>query len=81
MKKTAAMILAAAMMVTSLAGCQSKTAETAAETKAESAAESESQTAGEKGTISVTYVKSPLNVPSIVEKDQGIFTDYFGKLG
>ena len=98
MKKTAAVILAAAMMVTSLAGCQTKTAETAAETKAESAAETEtavsetegsrtekaeaeSQAAEEKGTISVTYVKSPLNVPSIVEKDQGIFADYFGKLG
>ena len=29
--------------------------------------------AEEKGTIAVTYVKSPLNVPSIVEKDQQIF--------
>ena len=73
MKKTAAMILAAAMMVTSLAGCQSKTAETAAETKAESAAETEteaskaeesgaaeaeSQTAGEKGTISAPIFSS-----------------------
>ena len=34
-----------------------------------------------KGTIMVTYVKSPLNVPSIVEKDQAIFAEAFGKLG
>lgn len=65
------------------------TAETAAETKAEEAvsdAESEAESAetaepGSKGTISVTYVKSPLNVPSIVEKDQGIFADALGALG
>lgn len=34
-----------------------------------------------QGTIMVTYVKSPLNVPSIVEKDQAIFAEAFGKLG
>ena len=33
------------------------------------------------GTIAVTYVKSPLNVPSIVEKDQEIFVKKFGELG
>lgn len=33
------------------------------------------------GTISVTYVKSPLNVPSIVERDQEIFAKKFGELG
>lgn len=31
--------------------------------------------------ITITYVKSPLNVPSIVEKENGIFSDTFGKLG
>jgi len=41
------------------------------------------ETVGEasKGTIMVTYVKSPLNVPSIVEKDQEIFAGAFEKLG
>lgn len=34
-----------------------------------------------KGTVAVTYVKSPLNVPSIVEKDQAIFAEKFGELG
>ncbi len=37
--------------------------------------------AEEKGAIAVTYVKSPLNVPSIVEKDQGIFAERFRELG
>lgn len=36
--------------------------------------------AGEGGTVTVTYVKSPLNVPSIVEKDQTIFADVFQAL-
>lgn len=74
MKKKMAVILAASMMMTSLAGCAAKTEETAgAETTA--AAEAENRT------ITVTYVKSPLNVPSIVEKDQAIFSDYFDDLG
>lgn len=36
---------------------------------------------GENGTIAVTYVKAPLNVPSIVEKDRQIFADTFGRMG
>lgn len=35
----------------------------------------------DKGTIAVTYVKSPLNVPSIIEKDKGIFAQKFGEMG
>ena len=30
-------------------------------------------------TINITYVKAPLNVPSIVEKQQGVFEKEFGK--
>ena len=42
----------------------------------------ESKTETEKnGTLSVTYVKSPLNVPSIVELDQEIFASVFGPMG
>ena len=51
-----------------------------AEAKEESASQ-KSDAAEDKGTISVTYVKSPLNVPSIVEKDQEIFAEKFGELG
>ncbi len=32
-------------------------------------------------TIGVTYVKSPLNVPSIIEKNQGIFAQAFAEYG
>ncbi|MFV0497631.1 MAG: ABC transporter substrate-binding protein [Candidatus Fimivivens sp.] len=31
--------------------------------------------------IGVTYVKSPLNVPSIIEKEKGIFTEAFAEYG
>lgn len=31
--------------------------------------------------IGVTYVKSPLNVPSIIEKEKGIFTNNFSEYG
>lgn len=92
MKKKMAAVLAAAMMVTSIAGCSAKTEETNAPAETEAAketgsaaeeapAESEAAEAGENGTITITYVKSPLNVPSIVEKDQAIFADYFDDLG
>lgn len=33
---------------------------------------------GDVDKITLTYVKSPLNVPSIVEKEKGIFTEAFG---
>ena len=90
----AAAVLAA---VGILGGCGAKNAETQvpAETQAaeQSAQESsveesretsaeESKTETEKnGTLSVTYVKSPLNVPSIVEQDQEIFASVFGPMG
>ncbi len=60
------------------------TAEAAAETAAETtAAEAAVETVapGAGGTIGVTYVKSPLNVPSIVEKDQKIFEKAFAPMG
>lgn len=31
--------------------------------------------------ITITYVKSPLNVPSMVERNLGIFSKHFGELG
>ena len=46
------------------------------QTQQESKAETE-----KNGTLSVTYVKSPLNVPSIVEQDQEIFASVFGPMG
>ena len=87
MKKLIALGLAACMTV-SLAGCSgsasketeaASTAETtaAASTEAEtSAAASDTATSIDK--LTVTYVTSPLNVPTIIEKDQGIFEKELG---
>ena len=90
----AAAVLAA---VGILGGCGAKNAESQAPAETQAAEQSaqessveesretsaeESKTETEKnGTLSVTYVKSPLNVPSIVEQDQEIFASVFGPMG
>ena len=72
-------------------------AETEAAETEEAAAKTEAEEAGTQGETETevdaegsasdldklvfTYVTSPLNVPSIVEKDQGIFADTFGDMG
>ena len=53
---------------------------TQAESTQANAAESKAETE-KNGTLSVTYVKSPLNVPSIVEQDQEVFASVFGPMG
>ena len=90
----AAAVLAA---VGILGGCGAKNAESQAPAETQAAEQSaqesrveesretsaeESKTETEKnGTLSVTYVKSPLNVPSIVEQDQEIFASVFSPMG
>lgn len=94
MKKMIALLTAVSMTAASLAACGSQTAETtgaaeteaaAAETEAEETeAQGETETeaaASDLDKLVFTYVTSPLNVPSIVEKDQGIFADTFGDMG
>lgn len=85
----------AACMVFSLAGCSgsastetSAVAETTMEETTEAEAETEAaETAAAAAAetdldkIVFTYVTSPLNVPTIIEKDQGIFAKDFGELG
>ena len=88
MKKLIALGLAACMTF-SLAGCSGSAgketaAASAAETTAETSAEAETSakaTADAETSIdklTVTYVTSPLNVPTIIEKDQGIFEKELG---
>lgn len=88
MKKVIALGLAACMTF-SLAGCSGSAsneteAASAAETTAETSAEAEisaEATADVETSIdklTVTYVTSPLNVPTIIEKDQGIFEKELG---
>ncbi len=66
---------------TTAAAVETTVAETEAETESEAETEPETEAAESKGAIAVTYVKSPLNVPSIVEKDQQIFAEAFEALG
>ena len=88
MKKLIALGLAACMTF-SLAGCSGSAGK---ETEAASAAETSAETSTEADTsaeatadaetsidkLTVTYVTSPLNVPTILEKDQGIFEKELG---
>ncbi len=88
MKKLIALGLAACMTF-SLAGCSGSAgketeAASAAETTAEASTEAETsaEAAADAETsidkLTVTYVTSPLNVPTIIEKDQGIFEKELG---
>ena len=88
MKKLIALGLAACMTF-SLAGCSGSAgketeAASAAETTAEASTEAETsaEVAADAETsvdkLTVTYVTSPLNVPTIIEKDQGIFEKELG---
>ena len=92
MRKWIALGLAACMTVSSLTGCGSSKKETEAESTAvESVAEEttvEETTAEESeaaktdlNKLVFTYVTSPLNVPTIIEKNQGIFAKDFGEMG
>lgn len=92
MRKWIALGLAACMTVSSLTGCGSSQKEIEAEsTAAESVAEEttvEETTAEESETaksdlnkLVFTYVTSPLNVPTIIEKNQGIFAKDLGEMG
>ena len=92
MRKWIALGLAACMTVSSLTGCGSSPKETEAEsTAAESVAEEttvEETTAEESETaksdlnkLVFTYVTAPWNVPSISEKNQGIFAKDFEEMG
>lgn len=88
MKKLIALGLAACMTF-SLAGCSgsagketeaASAAETTAEasTEAETSAEAAADAETSVDKLTVTYVTSPLNVPTILEKDQGIFEKELG---
>ena len=88
MKKLIALGLAACMTF-SLAGCSGSAgketeAASAAETTAETSAEAETSAASTADAetsidkLTVTYVTSPLNVPTIIEKEQGTFEKELG---
>jgi sulfonate transport system substrate-binding protein len=75
-KKTPALVAALALAAAMLAGCASGPAGAAAQ--APRPTTSTSAPAPKVDKIAVTYVTSPLNVPSIVEKKIGAFSSAFG---
>ena len=66
MKRTIALIVSVVMMLAALAACAST---------------QNGKTAYTVQTVNMTYVKSPLNVPSIVEKQRQSFETAYSKLG
>lgn len=70
MNKLLSLILVAAIIIVAITGCSAKNETASAETPEEIKSYNASK-------ISVTYVKSPLNVPSIVEKNKGFFKRAF----
>jgi sulfonate transport system substrate-binding protein len=71
--KKLSVLLTVAMITTSLVGCG------AAEKNSGSTDSSKKSTEQKVSNINISYVKSPLNVPSIIEKKKNLFQDEFSK--
>lgn len=89
MKRLAAMGMALSLFAASLTGCSGSTStaeSTQAETEgvvSEPQAETEdtAKETSDLDKLTFTYVTSPLNVPTIIEKNQSIFENNFGDMG
>ena len=82
MRKLSLFLLITVMIFSVMTGCSSnKVQEPAAPTAAENNNQQNNveQPKFTVNKIAVTYVKSPLNVPSIIEKEKGIFDKAFAK--
>jgi len=77
LKKTLALVATAALGAVAVAGCTTPSATTEAEPTVDRQAVAE-PTVDE---VAVTYVTAPLNVPSIVERELGVFAEAFGEAG
>lgn len=75
-KKVLASTLVAGVMMTSMVGCG--TQENAKTATAVTSADLSASTLDE---LTITHVTSPLNVPSIIQKENNIFTEEFSKKG
>lgn len=82
MRKLSVCLLGFALTAAVLSGCtKSAGTETGSDKGLSDSTPVSSEKKTDAGKITVTYVKSPLNVPSIVEKDKGIFSEVFGTDG
>lgn len=82
MKRWIALGLAICLGVTALTGCTGSSSAVTAETQTEEqekGTEQRAQSGMDK--LVLTYVVSPLNVPSIIERKQGIFAKNFEDMG
>jgi len=77
LKKTLALVAVTAMSLGALAGCTTSAASDAPA----AATASGTPAAPTVDKVTFTYVTSPLNVPSITERQLGTFADAFGTLG
>lgn len=71
--KKASILLTVAMITTSLVGCG------ATKKDASSTDSNKKSTQQKVSSLNISYVKSPLNVPSIIEKKKNLFQDEFSK--
>lgn len=79
-RKAVSVVVAAGILMTSLVGCgNSNQGTTAPQTNQTADASDLSQSKLDK--LTITHVTSPLNVPSIIQKNKNIFTDTFTKNG
>ncbi|WP_353848407.1 hypothetical protein [Clostridium sp.] len=87
MKRWMAMGMALCLTAASLAGCSgtkdaAESTQAEAETSAEeAAAEEETAKESDLDKLTFTYVTSPLNVPTIIEKNQGILKKHLAIWG
>lgn len=80
LKKTLALAAVAAMSLGALAGCTASAASDAPDSPTASGTP-DAPAAPTVDKVTLTYVTSPLNVPSITERQLGTFADAFGALG
>lgn len=80
-KKLLSLLLAGCLTISALAGCGTSKDTTTATDADMAQSQSEGTKTYDLTDITVTYVKSPLNVPSIVEKNQQYFAEAFDEFG
>lgn len=84
-KKIVSLFLAVCITAAAITGCGSGTDATTETAKGEETAEDTEEAAETVETsidkLTFTYVTSPLNVPTIIEKEKGIFAETFADMG
>lgn len=81
MKKILSLLLTGVLSITILAGCGNSPAQSTDTTPISNVESSVDQKEYSIDKVAFTYVKSPLNVPSIVEKEKGVFAKAFEPYG